>query len=231
MRHGKIITVLLIMVSICYCFTGCEVLDDYLGIERPTIEKETVTENEGQEEIIVNKVYETHKPEAYLEGNNEPPSDEIRNSKKEEVFKGLSDEQRKQIIIKMAKLNQTYESGYLNDNMFASYIDIESTKWNKYEDKNDEFIHDIEEIKDSLTTEILYDDLDEIIELSMKAVETHDRNILIKIHYIIHDLDYYLFRDGRAVFKEIQENSMFRVDVSTVWKYYGVLKVYERTGL
>ena len=136
-----------------------------------------------------------------------------------------------QIIIKMAKLNQTYESGYLNDNMFASYIDIESTKWNKYEDKNDEFIHDIEEIKDSLTTEILYDDLDEIIELSMKAVETHDRNILIKIHYIIHDLDYYLFRDGRAVFKEIQENSMFRVDVSTVWKYYGVLKVYERTGL
>ena len=85
--------------------------------------------------------------------------------------------------------------------MFASYIDKESTKWNKFEDKNDEFIHDIEEIKDSLTTEILYDDLDEIIWLSKKAVETHDRNILIKIHYIIHDLDYYLFRDGRAIFK------------------------------
>ena len=85
--------------------------------------------------------------------------------------------------------------------MFASYIDKESTKWNKFDDMNNELIHVLEDIKDSLSTEILNDDLDEIIWLSKKAVETHDRNNLIKIHYIIHDLDYYLFRDGRAIFK------------------------------
>lgn len=39
-------------------------------------------------------------------------------------------------------------------------------------------------------------------------------------------MDYYLLRDGRKLFEQMQYSDGYYVDVTTVWKYYGVLKVY-----
>ena len=53
------------------------------------------------------------------------------------------------------------------------------------------------------------------------AVKTHDVNYLYQIYYMLHDMDYFLFRYGP------ESMGLYVSDMSTVEKYYGVLRVYE----
>ncbi len=125
--------------------------------------------------------YERHLPDAYLEGNLEPPADDMRCEIKEQILEQLNEEERRNVIVTIANYNIKYERGYVNGKMFSDYV---------------------------------------------KACDTHDRNYLISMYYILHDMDYYLLRDGRKLFEQMQYSDGYHVDVSTVWKYYGVLKVY-----
>ena len=75
-------------------------------------------------------------------------------------------------------------------------------------------------MKDSLKTELLKQDFDNLIENMRLAKKTHDMKYVEEIYHILHDMDYFLFRYG------IKDVGAYVQDKSTVSKYYGALEVY-----
>ncbi len=84
----------------------------------------------------------------------------------------------------------------------------------------DNFIMLMEEMRDSLQTEWLKADFDELISCMELAKDTHDVEYMLEIYRILHDMDYFLFRYG------IEDMGNYVDDISTISKYYGVLSVY-----
>lgn len=84
----------------------------------------------------------------------------------------------------------------------------------------DNFIMLMEEMRDSLKTELLKTDFDTLISYMQLAKDTHDVEYMIEIYRILHDMDYFLFRYG------IEDVGKYVDDISTISKYYGVLSVY-----
>ena len=206
---------------------GCDVLDDYLGIERNVSNTQNTSDDGSDEQTTgITNVYKRHLPDAYIEGDLEPPADDMRYEIKEQILEQLNEEERRNVIVTIANYNIKYERGYVNGKMFSDYVKEESDSWQYAENYKDTFIDNIKNVRDLLHNDILRNDLDEVVDLYLKACDTHDRNYLISMYYILHDMDYYLLRDGRKLFEQMQYSDGYHVDVSTVWKYYGVLKVY-----
>ena len=85
----------------------------------------------------------------------------------------------------------------------------------------DNFIALMQEMRDSLKSDVLKQDFDNLIENMQLAKETHDVEYIKQIYYILHDMDYYLLRYGP------EDVAKYTEDDSTILKYYGVLAVYQ----
>ena len=75
-------------------------------------------------------------------------------------------------------------------------------------------------MQESVHNERLIADLQQLIDLTGLAAETHEMEYVNEIYKILHDLDYFLLRYG------IEDVGKYTTDVSVVSKYYGVLIVY-----
>lgn len=90
--------------------------------------------------------------------------------------------------------------------------------YNRFDAKN--FIDLIEDMMNSVHDENLLADLQQLIDLTNLATETHDVQYANEIYKILHDLDYFLLRYG------IEDVGKYTQDAGTVETYYGVLNVY-----
>ena len=87
--------------------------------------------------------------------------------------------------------------------------------------KAEAFYSRINEFRSLVKSDLLDYDFDVMEECMQLAVKTHDVNYLYQIYYMLHDMDYFLFRYGP------ESMGLYVSDMSTVEKYYGVLRVYE----
>lgn len=85
----------------------------------------------------------------------------------------------------------------------------------------DNFIDLIEDMQKSVQNELLVADLQQLIDLTSLAAETHEMKYANEIYQILHDLDYFLLRYG------IEDVGKYTIDKSIVSTYYGVLEVYK----
>lgn len=84
----------------------------------------------------------------------------------------------------------------------------------------DNFIALMEEMKGLLKNDTLTADLDQLIENTRQAKETHDVTYIKEIYYILHDMDYYLLRYAP------DDVASFVQDKGRIAVYYGALQVY-----
>lgn len=82
------------------------------------------------------------------------------------------------------------------------------------------FIELIEDMQSSVQNEMLWADLQQLIDLAYMASVTHEMEYVNQIYKVLHDLDYYLLRYG------IKNVGAYTQNMGTVSKYYGVLTVY-----
>lgn len=85
----------------------------------------------------------------------------------------------------------------------------------------DNFIDLIEDMQKPVQNELLVADLQQLIDLTSLAAETHEMEYANEIYQILHDLDYFLLRYG------IEDVGKYTIDKSIVSTYYGVLEVYK----
>lgn len=183
---------------------------------------------------------------------------------RENVLKGMSEEEIKRVTELIQVENQNREYSYLKGSGYREYNDPESMHWNLYTqsgivqtgwampcdapgfDLNGEMTEEeyyetygtkciseievplaerfygiIEEVRSLIKSELLEKDLDTLEEYMRLAVEKHDVSYFHQMYYILHDMDYFLFRYGP------EDVGRYTMDDSTVRKYYGVLSVYE----
>lgn len=86
----------------------------------------------------------------------------------------------------------------------------------------DNFIALIEEMQESVQSEDLRVDLQNLIEETALAKDTHDMEHANNIYKILHDMDYYLLRYG------LEDVGIYVKDTSILAKYYDVLTVYQQ---
>ena len=84
----------------------------------------------------------------------------------------------------------------------------------------DNFIALMEEMKGLLKNDMLTADLNQLIENTRQAKETHDVTYIKEIYYLLHDMDYYLLRYAP------DDVAAFVRDKGTIAVYYGALQVY-----
>lgn len=106
----------------------------------------------------------------------------------------------------------------LSQEEFYAQYGTPVTVYNRFDAGN--FIGLLEEMKATVQNETLQNDLQQMIDETGLAAQTHEMEHAYRIYQLLHDMDYYLLRYGpEAVGKHVQ-------DASTVSKYYGVLSVY-----
>ncbi len=168
------------------------------------------------------------------------PSKEEILAMRETALEGMSDEEIKRLTENIKVANHRLESAYLNDNIFGELSDKDSLYWNYFDQKGDiqtgwshgepvitynrfdanNFINLIQDMQSSVHNELLIADLQQLIDLTLIASETHEMEYANDIYKILHDLDYFLLRYG------IEDVGKYTRDASVVSKYYGVLTVY-----
>ena len=89
--------------------------------------------------------------------------------------------------------------------------------YNRFDASN--FIYVIQDMQKSVHNEMLAADLQQLIDLTSMAAETHEMEYANKIYKILHDLDYFLLRYG------IEDVGKYTKDGGVVSKYYGVKSV------
>lgn len=93
--------------------------------------------------------------------------------------------------------------------------------YNRFDATN--FIELIQDMQKSVHNELLIADLQQLIDLTSLAAETHEMEYANEIYKILHDLDYFLLRYG------ITDVGQYVQDRSVISKYYGVLNVYDES--
>ena len=163
---------------------------------------------------------------------------------REVVLEGMSAEEIARLTENIKIANLQMEKAYLNDNLFTKLEDKESLYWNYFDEKGDiqigwdgdtpvttynrfdaaNFIELLEEMKETVKNDKLKDDLQQIIDETSLAAETHEMEHANNIYKLLHDMDYYLLRYG------LEDVGKYTQDVTTISKYYGVLSVYRNTS-
>ena len=129
------------------------------------------------------------------------------------------------------KSNLQMERAYLYDNIFAKLEDPESLYWNYFDSKGDiqisetetvynrfhaeNFINLLEEMKATVQNEALRNDLQQIIDQTALAAETHEMEYANNIYRLLQDMDYFLLRYGP------EDVGKYTQDKSLVSKYCG----------
>jgi hypothetical protein len=113
------------------------------------------------------------------------------------------------------------ENEGISQNEFYEKYGEPITEYNRFDAVN--FINLIQDMQKTVHNEMLIADLQQLIDLTSLAKETHEMEYANEIYKILHDLDYFLLRYG------IDDVGAFTNDKSVVSKYYGVLTVYGAT--
>lgn len=111
----------------------------------------------------------------------------------------------------------------ISENEFYEKYGTPVIVYNRFDATN--FINLIQDMQKSVHNELLIADLQQLIDLTSLAAETHEAEYANEIYKILHDLDYFLLRYG------IEDVGKYTKDHSLVSKYYGVLNVYGATPL
>lgn len=111
------------------------------------------------------------------------------------------------------------DSEGLSENEFYEQYGEPVIVYNRFDATN--FINLIQDMQKSVHNEMLIADLQQLIDLTSLAAETHEMEYANEIYKILHDLDYFLLRYG------LDDVGPYVKDRSVVLKYYGVLNVYE----
>lgn len=115
-------------------------------------------------------------------------------------------------------MNAIMEDEGLSKSEFYEKYGEPVTVYNRFDAAN--FINLIQNMQKSVHNEMLIADLQQLIDLTELAAETHEMKYANEIYKILHDLDYFLLRYG------IEDVGKYTNDNSVVSKYYGVLAVY-----
>ena len=119
--------------------------------------------------------------------------------------------------------------GWKRDPSYAENVGITPEEWEELQAQkiyvnNDmdatRFIKLMAELKESMKTDLLDADFNNLVNNMRLAKETHEVEYLEEVYHILHDMDYYLLRYGP------EDVAVYMVDDSTVIKYYGALEVY-----
>lgn len=142
--------------------------------------------------------------------------------KRAEVLSGMSEDEIHRLRENIKALNLDFEQKYLYENCFEKWSDSNDLYWTSTIDNEaTDFIQLIAELKESMKTDLLDGDFNNLVNNMAQAKETHEVEYLEEIYHILHDMDYYLFRYGP------EDVAVYMVDDSIVVKYYGALEVYQ----
>lgn len=119
----------------------------------------------------------------------------------------------------IADMDMIMRTEELTEEEFYKQYDEPGIVYNRFDAAN--FIKLLEDMKVSVHHEMLISDIQQLIDLTYLAEETHEAEYANRIYKILHDLDYFLLRYG------IEDVGKYTSDTSTVSKYYGVLNVYQ----
>lgn len=155
---------------------------------------------------------------------------------RELVLEGMSEEEIDRLKENIKIANLQMERAYLYDDIFDKLEDPESLYWNYFDNKGEiqisetetvynrfhaeNFINLLGEMQATVKNEALRNDLQQLIDQTALAAETHDMEYANNIYKLLHDMDYYLLRYGP------EDVGIYTQDKSTISKYYGVLTVY-----
>lgn len=107
----------------------------------------------------------------------------------------------------------------ISEEEFHKTYDEPGIVYNRFDAKN--FMDLIQDMMNSVHDGNLSADLQQLIDLTDLASETHDVRYANEIYKILHDLDYFLLRYG------IEDVGKYVKDTSLVATYYGVLNVHD----
>ena len=226
-----------VLFVLCMMFlVGCSEQNEEQ--KKPIIEENIETESNiiVEEETVENNDIQTE--------NAAPTKKEVL-AMRELVLDGMSDDEKERLTENIKVANLQMEYAYLNDNIFDKLSDKDSLFWNYFDQKGDiqigwayegnkkpvmeynrfdgaNFVELIQDMQKSVQNESLSADLQQLIDLTNLAIETHEVEYANEIYKILHDLDYFLLRYG------IEDVGKYTKDGSVVAKYYGVLMVYEK---
>ncbi len=173
------------------------------------------------------------------------PSKEQVLQMREQVFAGMTEEEKERITTNIKDLNNTWEERYF-ENVFEELEDKDSLYWNYIDEKGDVVV-EIQQNEDGTASDITkfnrfnYETFIALIrdmQLSVKdedlnnqfnnlcneislAHETHDVEHVENMFYMLHDMDYFLFRYG------IEDVGAYTDDTSFVSKFYDTLVMYK----
>ena len=128
------------------------------------------------------------------------------------------------------QIGWTYEGNYqqmraimkrenISEEEFYVLYGTPETVYNRFDAEN--FIELLEEMKGTVKNEKLQADLQQMIDETALAAETHETEYAYHVYQLLHDMDYYLLRYG------LEDVGKYVQDVSTLAKYHGVLCVYD----
>lgn len=117
------------------------------------------------------------------------------------------------------EMREIMEKENLSADEFYSQYGTPVIAYNRFDAEN--FMELLDEMKQTVQNEKLKGDLQQLIDETELAAQTHEMEHAYNIYQLLHDMDYYLLRYGpEDVGKYVQ-------DTSTIAKYYGVLSVYD----
>ncbi len=118
------------------------------------------------------------------------------------------------------KVRETCKSENLTVQEFYEKYGEPEIVYNRFDADN--FIDLMKEMQEIVQNDMLKTDLQNLIDETALAKETHEMEHANNIYKILHDMDYYLLRYG------IEDVGIYVKDRSTILKYYGVLTVYQQ---
>lgn len=114
--------------------------------------------------------------------------------------------------------NEVMEEENLTEEAFYEKYGTPVITYNHFD--ADAFIELLADMKRTVNNESLQYDLQQIIDNTKLAAETHEMEYANNIYKLVHDMDYFLLRYG------LDDVGMYVQDRSTLEKYYGTLSVY-----
>ncbi len=117
------------------------------------------------------------------------------------------------------EMRDIMKSENISEEEFYAHYGTPETVYNRFDAEN--FIELLEEMKGTVRNEKLQVDLQQMIDETTLAAETHEMEYAYHVYELLHDMDYYLLRYG------LEDVGKYVQDVSTLAKYYGVLSVYD----
>lgn len=117
------------------------------------------------------------------------------------------------------EMREIMEKENLTKDEFDSCYGTPVMVYNRFDAGN--FMELMGEMQELVQDEKLKEDLQQLIDETELAAETHEMEHAANVYRILHDMDYYLLRYG------LEDVGQYVQDTSTIAKYYGVLSVYE----